>query len=157
MICNEHVHDVDQYVVQKDRSGCPLQHVKVSDFDTNCWNRQELPVQNFPFLCSPAPFSTERSLDVMELIRHLEAVFIYQYVHHSSVHEYDIVHHAEEWVVLKVSNRGVATDDAHADRQQLESEYYIFIDGVEQCDIELEVAQILVGSPPSEDSNGGAI
>ena len=96
---------------------------------------------------------TERLLRFVERIRHLEAFLIYKHVDDRSVNEEDVVHEAKDRVVLKMSNGRVATGDAHADREQFPREYYIFMDGIEQLDVQLEASQTPVGNPRSEDPN----
>ena len=100
----------------------------------------------------PFCMESERTIGFVERTRHLEAFVIYHHVDQGSLQEYDAVHHAEEWVVLKMRNSRIPRENAYTDRNVFPREYYIFMDGVQQLDIELKAAQILVGSPQSEDS-----
>ena len=101
----------------------------------------------------PFCMKSERTLGFVERTWHLEAFFIYHHVDQRSLQEYDAVHHAEEWVVLKMRNSRIPREDAYTDRNEFPCEYYTFMDGVEQLDIELQAAQILAGNPQSGDSN----
>ena len=99
----------------------------------------------------------ERVLSPAEHIRDLEAFLICQHVYERQIDGQTVVHDAEDWILLKVGNRRVAADDADTDRSKFECEYYIFMDTVEQRDIQLQKAKFLVGLQDAGSSDGASV
>ena len=107
--------------MQKHRRGCPLHHVKLPNFYSQRWNRQDPSLHYFALKHVPVPVEIlpEYGLYFTNKIRYAEGLVVYKCVERYRLEKDDDIRDAVCRMISNMRYSGVATSDTHPNAKEL--------------------------------------